>query len=164
MFRIEAIDLEFSNGSRRQFERLAGSTHGAVAIVAMPDDETVLLIREYAAGTGNYELGLPKGLIENSEDILDAANRELKEETGYGARSLEQISTLTVSPAYFGHRTRIVLATGLYPDKIEGDEPEPLEVIPWRLDKLDELLERDDFTEARSVAALFMVRNRLGHD
>ena len=97
LFRIEALDLEFANGSRRQFERLAASTHGAVAIVAMPDAETVLLIREYAAGTGNYELGLPKGLIENNEDILEAANRELMEETGFGARSLELLNTLTVS-------------------------------------------------------------------
>jgi ADP-ribose diphosphatase len=164
LFRIEALDLEFANGTRRQFERLAASTHGAVAIVAMPDKDTVLLIREYAAGTGSYELGLPKGLIENSEDILAAANRELMEETGFGARSLELISTLTVSPAYFGHRTRIVLATDLYPNKIEGDEPEPLEVIPWRLDELDDLLARDDFTEARSVAALLMARDRLRHD
>jgi ADP-ribose diphosphatase len=54
-----------------------------------------------------------------------------------------------------------VLARDLYPDPLPGDEPEPIEVVPWSLDRVDELLGRDDFTEARSIVALYRVRDRL---
>ncbi len=55
----------------------------------------------------------------------------------------------------------MVLAEDLYPEKLEGDEPEELEVVPWRLDQLYELVQREDVTEGRSIAALFMAREHL---
>ena len=53
------------------------------------------------------------------------------------------------------------MAKDLYPESLPGDEPEPLEVIKWPLDKVDELLKRDDFQEARSISALLWVINNL---
>jgi ADP-ribose diphosphatase len=57
--RVEEVDLAFSNGARRTFERLTASGMGAVFIVPMQDRDTVLLVREYGAGVGRYELGVP---------------------------------------------------------------------------------------------------------
>lgn len=162
-FRIESLHLEFSNGERRLFERL-GRGHcggGAVLIVPLLDDETVLLVREYAAGLHRYELGLPKGRIESGEEVLFSANRELKEEVGYGANTLHHLTTLSIAPSYLEHTTEIVIAEDLYAEKLPGDEPEELEVIPWRLDKLDELLAGGECSEARSIAALFLARQYI---
>jgi len=156
LFQIEELDLRFSNGEQRTFERLASRGPGAVLIVPMLDHQTVLLIREYAAGLDRYELSLPKGLIDPGENAEQAANRELMEEVGYAARQLTPITTLSLAPGYLAHQTRIILAQDLYPQRREGDEPEPLQVVPWSLSKLPELLQRDDFSEARSVAALFL--------
>src|SRR5690606_6879560 len=77
-YRMERLDLEFSNGERRLYERLHGRGHGAVAVVPMLDAETVLLVREYAAGVHRYELGLVKGRIDAGETPEQAADRELK--------------------------------------------------------------------------------------
>jgi ADP-ribose diphosphatase len=52
---------------------------------------------------------------------------------------------------------QLVIAKDLYPEKLQGDEPEPLEVIPWSLDNLEELLVHPEFYEARSIAALLLV-------
>jgi ADP-ribose diphosphatase len=161
VFQIQQLDLQFSNGVTVQFERLVGSPWGAVLVVPMLDAHTVLLIREYAAGVDRYELGLPKGRIENGEDPLQAANREITEEIGYGARNLRQVSSLSLAPAYADHTTHVVLATELYEHRVAGDEPEEIEVVPWSIRRLDELLRRDDFTEARSIAALFIVREQV---
>jgi ADP-ribose diphosphatase len=161
LFQVEQLDLEFSNGAVVQYERLVGSKRGAVLIVPMLDDETVLLIREYAAGLHRYELGLPKGKIEGDEGILEAANREIQEEVGYASRKLEHINSITLAPGYLSHTTHIVLARDLYEARAEGDEPEEIEVLPWSLRDLDKLLLRDDFSEARSIAALYMVREGL---
>ncbi|MEA3411858.1 MAG: ADP compounds hydrolase NudE [Pseudomonadota bacterium] len=160
-FRVEELDLEFSNGTRARYERLKGGRRGAVLVVPLLDRETVLLIREYAAGTDRYEVGFPKGRIEDGEEVLEAANREIMEETGYGAKHLEQLATFSVAPGYIGSMTHVVLAGDLYEKRLPGDEPEEIEVIPWRVDRIDELLRRDDFSEARSIAALYMTRDHL---
>lgn len=161
VFRVEEIDLEFSNGERRRYERLLGSEGGAVLVVPVADAGTILLIREYAAGMDRYELAFPKGRVEAGEGPLAAAAREIREEIGYGAGRLEHLQSVTLAPGYLRHTTHIVLARDLYPDPLPGDEPEPIEVVPWSLDRFDELLGREDFTEARSIAALYRVRDRL---
>ncbi len=161
LFRIEQIDLRFSNGTEVRYERLHGSRGGAVLVVPLLDEETVLLVREYAAGVHRYELGLPKGRVEAGEALLDAANRELMEEVGFGARHLEHLHTLTLAPAYFGHHTELVVASDLYEKRLQGDEPEAIEVVPWKLAELDRLLASGECSEARSIAALFMVRERM---
>lgn len=163
LFHVQQVDLRFSNGVETRYERLVGSRRGAVLIVPLLDDDTVLLIREYAAGTDRYELALPKGRIENDEDLLGAADRELKEEVGYGARRLTHLNSMSLAPGYLGHFTHAVLARDLYPDRREGDEPEEIEVVPWRMSRLNELITRPDFTEARSIAALFLTREHLNY-
>ena len=161
-YRMERMDLEFSNGERRQYHRLHGRGHGAVYVVPMLDDETVLLVREYAAGMHRYELGLVSGRIDAGEDALHAANRELQEEAGYAARSLHDLRMLSLSPRYMSHQAHVVVASDLHPSRLPGDEPEELEPVPWKLDALHELVLREDFSEGRSVAGIFIVREVLG--
>jgi ADP-ribose diphosphatase len=159
--RREVLDLEFSNGERRRYQRLVSGGHGSVIIAAVPEPGTVLLIREYAAGTHRYELGLPKGRMDAGETVEQAANRELKEEVGMGARKLTPVRAITLAPTYMSHQIQLVLAEDLYPERLPGDEPEELEVIPWRLDRLHELMLREECSEGRSLAALFIVRELL---
>ena len=161
IFNIEQIDLEFTNGATRKYQRILGSDQGAVLVVPMLDSDTMLLIREYAAGMHRYELCFPKGHIEEGEDRLTAANREIQEEIGYAARDLHDIASVTVAPGYLYHTTHIVLARDLYPQRLDGDEPEPIEVVPWKLSEFDQLMAQDDFTEARSIAAFYIIRDWL---
>ncbi len=163
LFRVEEVDLEFANGARRTFERVPGGVD-SVMIVPMLDAETLLLVREYGAGSERYELGLPKGVVQRDEDPLAAANREIQEEIGYGARDLRIIKRVSLVPGYIEHHSLIVLARDLYASRLEGDEPEPLEVVPWQVTALDELLAREDFNEARAVAALLVALRMLERD
>ena len=159
--RAEQIDLEFSNGERRTHERLRSSGLGAAMMVPMRDDDTVLLVREYATGIGGYELGLPKGRLDRDETVEQGANRELKEEIGYGAHDLHILTTLAVSPTYMSAMTHVVLARNLYPERLQGDEPEELEVVPWKLSELHTLLLEPEVSDGRSIAALFIAREYL---
>jgi len=160
-FKVEKLDLEFSNGEKRTYERLRSHGLGAVIVVAMIDDDNVLLINEYAAGLHHYELGLVKGRLEAGETVLEGAERELKEEAGYGAHNLLELTELSLAPGYMTHITHVVLARDLYPEKLQGDEPEELEIKPWPLADLHTLVQRPDCTEGRSIAALYIARDYL---
>lgn len=161
LFTIEELQLHFSNGAERSFERIRSHGHGAVLIIALTASESLLLVREYAAGIDSYELGFPKGLIEQGESMFDAANRELREETGFAAKRFDWLKTLSLAPAYFGARLELIVARDLYPSPLYGDEPEPPEVVEWPLAAYNELLVRPDFSEARSIAALLLVKQWL---
>jgi ADP-ribose diphosphatase len=164
LFRVEQLDLEFSNGERRRYERLKSKGLGAVIVVALQDPDTVLLVREYAAGLHHYEIGLVKGRLEEGESILEAAQRELREEAGVAARELLELTALSLAPGYMSHVTHVVLARDLYRSPLEGDEPEPLDVVAWPLSDLRELTLREDCTEGRSIAALYIARDFLARE
>ena len=163
LFRVEQVQLRFSNGAERTYERLVGKGvgYGAVMVVAMLDAEHAVLIEEYCGGTDDYQLSLPKGLIEPGEDVLVAANRELKEEAGFGAHELEYITELSLSPGYMSQKIQVVLARDLYAQSLPGDEPEPLRVDRVDLGELSALVEHPQFSEGRALAALYLVRDLL---
>ena len=164
LFEVEQVDLRFANGREVTFEKLVSRGFGAVLVVPVTNRGTVLLVREYAAGVDRYDLSLPKGRVEPGEALLEAANRELMEEVGVAARRLEHITSLTLAPGYLGHVTDVVLARDLHPGTLPGDEPEPPEVIEWSLDELPQLLAREDCGEARTLAALYIVRDLLNDE
>lgn len=157
IFQIQEMDIRFSNGREGKFEKITGRMPGAVMIVPMLDDETFLLIREYAAAANQYTLGFPKGAMDQGEAVLESANRELMEEVGYGASELIHLKQWSLSPAYFNARMDIVLAKNLYPSRLEGDELEPIEVVPWKMHDIDALLVHPEFHESRSVAAVLLL-------
>jgi len=83
---------------------------------------------------------------------------KLKEEIGYGANKFTFLKTITLAPGYQSNTTHIVLAEDLYEEMAEGDEPEPLEIVSHKLSNLEKLTYDEDLTEARSILALYMVR------
>ncbi len=161
LFKVEQLELRFSNGVERTYERLASAGYGAVVVVPILDDAAVVLVREYAAGIEDYQWGLPKGAIDPGEQNVAAANRELQEEAGYGARQLSFIKSIHLSPSYMSRTIDIVLAQDLYPASLPGDEPEPLEVMTWPLADLGELVARGDVSDSLSIAALYLARDLL---
>ncbi len=164
LFTVEALHLQFSNGEQRQYERIRGGGRGAVMIVPITAENELLLVREYCAGTHNYQLGFPKGLIDPGETPIEAGNRELKEEVGFGAKHFCDLKTLSLAPSYFNAKMHIIVAKELYPEQLAGDEPEPLVTVKWPLDQWQSLLTQSDFTEARSVAALLLLQQYLAQE
>ena len=161
LFSIEALELRFSNGEERTYERMRPSGRHAVMIVPVTEQGDLLLVREYAAGTERYELGFPKGLIDPGESAIEAANRELKEEIGFGAEQLVPLKEVVLAPSYFSSKMTLFIGQNLYAEQLVGDEPEPLEVVRWPLAQAEDLLTHLDFSEARSITALMLALRYL---
>jgi len=158
LFTVESLELRFSNGIERTYERLVPGGSGAVMMVPINEKGEVLLIREYGAGLGEYNLTLPKGAVDLGETIEQAANRELQEEIHFGSKELHYLKNLSLSPSYIKGGIDVLIALDLYKASLPGDEPEPLEVVPWPLADIDRLVQRADVTEGRAIAALYMAK------
>ena len=157
-FTVERLDLRFSNGVERKYERLPKIGNEAVIIVAINDEAEIMLVKEYCAGFHEVRLSLPKGSCETGEPLEEATCRELAEEIGFSAQSVEFVKELSLAPSHMGFTINVMFAKDLYPEELEGDEPEPLELVRWPLADLDGLISSDEFSEARAIAALTLCK------
>lgn len=160
IFEIQAVDLRFSNGEQRTYERLRPQRRSSVMVLPIYHDQ-LILVKEYAVGPERYELTFPKGIIDQGEQPIESANRELQEEIGFGAKNLEPLRTLYIAPSHMYGLMHVFVAQDLYPSQLQGDEPEPLEIVYYPLAKIDELLADPHFSEARNLSALFLLKRYL---
>lgn len=158
VFEIQQLDLRFANGVERVYERLTPARRPAVMILPIYDNH-LLMIREYSAGTERYELTLPKGLIDKGETPEQSANRELQEEIGFAANQLFPLRMLYTSPGHMYSPMHVFVAEQLYPSKLEGDEPEPLETVAIPLYQIDDLIALPEFGDARILTSLFFFKD-----
>jgi len=161
LFQIEELALEFANGVQRTYERLPARGRQAIIVVALDGDNNLQLIKEYAAGMHRYQLTLPKGTSEPGESLEQAANRELREEIGLGARQLTYLRELNLAPGHMGFTIHVILAQDLYTAPLQGDEPEELQLVPWPLAAVEQLYDCTEFDEARALAALHLAVRRI---
>jgi ADP-ribose diphosphatase len=160
-FAIEQVRVRFGNGEERIYERLREWKDKSVIVIALQEDGKMLLIREYACGIDRPTLALPKGMVNAGESELEAANRELMEEVGFGAKELVKLGEITLAPGHLCHKITVVFATRLYKRKLPGDEPERLEVVRLDLCQAEDHVVSGEIDEARTIAAIFMARNYL---
>ncbi|MEK6720384.1 MAG: NUDIX hydrolase [Chloroflexota bacterium] len=138
---------------------------GAVAILAIDDEERVLLVRQFRLAAGGPLLEIPAGGLDVGADGLThedpgaAARRELEEETGSRARTWRRLGSFWTAPGFATELMHLYLATGLEAVLADGrfapDEDERLELVrlPWR--EAVELAERGAICDAKSIVGLF---------
>ncbi|WP_386694914.1 ADP compounds hydrolase NudE [Lonepinella sp. MS14435] len=160
LFTIQSVELKFSNGIHRTYERFKSSGRAAVMVLPI-EGEDLLMVREYAVGTERYELGFCKGGMEQGETPEQCANRELQEELGLAANQFVHLRTVNSNPTFMNNPMHILLAQNFYPSKLVGDEPEPLEIVRFPLVKLDELINNSEFSESRNLVAVYVLRDYL---
>lgn len=160
IFEVQAVDLRFSNGEERTYERLTPQRRSSVMIIPIYNDQ-LIFIKEYAVGSERYELTFPKGLVDHGEQPIESANRELQEEIGFGAKNLQPLRSLYSGPSHMYGLLHLFIAQDLYPAKLTGDEPEPLEIIYYPLADIDKLLADPNFSESRNLSALFLLKEFL---
>lgn len=160
IFQIQSIDLRFSNGVERTYERLTPARRPAVMVLPIDGDD-LIMIHEYSVGTERYELTCVKGLIDVGEEPIEAANRELQEEIGFKAGQLTLMRELYTSPSHMYSPMYVFFARDLTPSVLVGDEPEPLQQVRVPLNRLNDLIDNPEFGDARVLAALMLLQKQL---
>lgn len=135
---------------------------GAVAIVPLTDDGRVICVRQYRYAIGRFTLEIPAGKLEGKDpDPLEAARRELREETGYTAGRMIPIGDFLSSPAILTENIRLFLARDLIPGPTEFDEDEFLEILEIPLPELVDRILAGEIADAKTMAAVLKVNEML---
>jgi ADP-ribose diphosphatase len=134
-------------------------TPDAVAIVALDAEGRVVFVRQRRVAIGGDLLELPAGLIDEGEEPLASAQRELREETGLHGGSWRELASFWTSPGFVNERVTVFVADGVAEGEPEPDEGEKLEVVRWtRSDVEARLTELDDATTL--IGLLLYLRER----
>ncbi len=132
-----------------------------VNVVALTEARRVVLIRQYRAGSQTITLEIPGGTVDEKETPLDAARRELAEETGYAADTWELIGRVEPNPAFQTNRTYTYLAGNARPTQPQRlDDTELIEVDERELGEVPSLIGEGTITHALVVCAFFHLANR----
>jgi ADP-ribose pyrophosphatase len=149
--RVDTVELPSGGPTKREIVE-----HGAcTAIVALDSRENVLLVRQYRKAVEKMLLEIPAGGIEDGEDPLEGARREL-EETGFSAERWEKLNYFYTSPGFCTEAMHLYLATGLRSVERDADDDEDIEVVRVPLGKTLELIASGEICDAKSIAGLLM--------
>jgi ADP-ribose pyrophosphatase len=130
---------------------------GAVAIVALLDDDGVLLERQYRYPQGREFIEIPAGKVDPGEPHLATAKRELLEETGYAAAEWRRLFVMHTAIAYTNEAIEVYLARGLTPGERKLDAGEFLEVFSVPFEEAIAMIRDGAISDAKTVSALLWV-------
>ena len=135
---------------------------GASAVVAVDEEENVILVRQFRAPIGRVLTEIPAGKLDfKGEDRLLAAQRELREETGMLAANWVHLTDMVSAPGFCDEVISLYLATGLTAGEDEPDEDEFLNVIKVPLRDLLAMAQRGEITDSKTLIGLLLAEKHL---
>jgi ADP-ribose pyrophosphatase len=146
---------------RRDVVRHSGS------IVVLAVDESsgsprVLLEKQYRHAAGRFLLELPAGRIDEGENELKAAKRELLEETGYSARSWKRVLRFWASPGFVAETMSVYLARGLRPGAAQPEDDEVIELQLVPIQKAVSMVLKGTIQDAKTIAGVLWLDRQMG--
>ncbi len=136
--------------------------NGGVCVVALTEQEEVLMVEQFRYPYGKTLLEIPAGKRDGDEDTLLCGQRELKEETGVTAKNWRFLGELYPSPAYCDEVVYTYLATDLSYGETNPDEDEFLTLHKIPLDTLVQMVLRGEIKDAKTQTALLKVAMERG--
>ncbi|MEW6031245.1 MAG: NUDIX hydrolase [Chloroflexota bacterium] len=158
-FAIRRDWLKAPDGRETKFDIIEHG--GSVVLIPVDADGNLLFVRQYRHAAAKDLLELPAGTLDEGEDPLVCAAREMREETGFAAGKLEKIGEFFLAPGYSTEFMIVYLATDLRHDPLEADADEFLSVEKIPLAEAVQMAERGEVPDAKSLAALLLARKHL---
>jgi ADP-ribose pyrophosphatase len=160
-FRVERLRERDGDGQVR--EREVVRHPGAVAILPVVDAQHICLIRNWRVAVEETLIEIPAGTLEPGEDPAECARRELLEETGYRAGSVERVQEFFLSPGILDERMHLYIATDLTLGDAAREPGERIEnwIVTW--DEAIDLAMRGEIRDAKTLAGIFLCHPRFAN-
>ncbi|MDR0519619.1 MAG: NUDIX hydrolase [Clostridiales Family XIII bacterium] len=134
---------------------------GGIVIIGITDDGMIPMVRQYRKAAESAVLEIPAGKLEAGEDPLEAAGRELKEETGYTAERVRYLMGGYSSIGYSTEMLRFYLAEGLTAGETNFDDGEAIDVEEYTADELFSMVMGGDIIDQKTMVAVFLARELM---
>jgi len=157
---LEHWTIEKPDGKRGVYEVLLHP--GASACIPVDEDGNVYLVRQDRIAIGRDTIEIPAGKLEPGEDPLEAAKRELGEETGLSAENWTHLVSQYPAAAYDQEIVHIYLATGLHKGSAHPDEDEWVSVEKQPLEDLFRRVMAGEIQDSKTVTAILMAHELCG--
>jgi len=145
-----------------EFERDFVDHPGAVAVVPILDDGSIVLVSQFRTPLGRETLEIPAGVMDKAgESAVDAAARELAEETGYVSDELTRLGIVHTAPGWANEQIELFVARGLRAErrKADGIEEQFMKTVVLSDRQYDELVVSGGVTDAKTLLGVLMVRS-----
>lgn len=159
MIRASSLHVEGPDGE--VFDRDFVHHPGAVAVLPLLDDGSIVLVRQFRSALGRPTLELPAGVRDkDGEDAAGAAGRELAEETGYVADTLDELVTIHTAPGFSNEAVTIFVARGLtmHETDFDGIEEQHMSTVTLSREDVAQLTAAGELTDAKTLLAVHMTR------
>ena len=134
---------------------------GAVTAVPLMDSERIVMVRQFRQAAGETLLEIPAGLLEDGEDPVRCAERELREEIGYHPNKLTLMFKSYLAPGYSSEMLPTYLAKDLVESSEKSDDDEFLEVVEVRMSDAVELIHSGEIKDAKTICGVMMAQQIL---
>jgi ADP-ribose pyrophosphatase len=131
--------------------------------VGVLDDGRLLMVRQYRNALDRYTLEIPAGGLNKDEPTIDAAARELEEETGYKCGKIEKLITVRTTVAFCNEKIDIYLATDLVKTKQHLDDDEYVNVEIYTLDELVKMIYDFKIEDSKTISAIMAYKCLISH-
>ena len=149
---VRVDQIELANGNTATFEIVEHNE--GVCIVAQPEPDSIVLVRQYRPATGRTLLEVPAGKLETGEDPALCAQRELAEETGYRCVGVTRKWSFYPAPGFCSEFLHLYVARGLEPGKPHPERDEEIAVEITRVTDAWAMIERGEIIDAKTQIAL----------
>ena len=154
----DKIELPNGNDAVREYIK----HQGAVCVVPVTDEMEVVAVKQYRYPIGRVTIEIPAGKLDAGEDILDAAKRELSEETGVESADIEYIGGLYPSVAYTDEIIHMYVAKNLVYGEAHTDDDEFLNVVKIPLKEFVQMVMDGQIQDSKTMAAILKVARMYG--
>lgn len=155
------VTLETIREGEHTYKREIVNHNGSAVIVAVFDDKTVALVKQYRHPARKYLYEVVAGTLNKDEDPFAGAARELEEETGHVADKIERLCEFYVSPGFLSEKMFVYLATGLRETQQNLDEDEFIEISRVTFSEALEMIERGEIEDAKTIAGILLAMRKL---
>ena len=145
-------DVEVSDGHKSFREVVIHS--GGVVIIALKNEDTILLVKQYRYPLKQVNLELPAGKLEMGEDPDEACKRELEEETGYRAKNWKSLGYINTTPGICTEKLYLYFASGLEFVGEHPDEGEIIKCFEYKLKDVFEMIKSGEINDAKTICAI----------
>lgn len=151
--------IQIPNGNIAKWDFI--KHNGAAAVVPVNEEGKLIMVRQYRNALDRYTLEIPAGGLNGADEpTMNAAARELTEETGYRAQKLELLLSIRTTVAFCNEKIDIYLATGLTPGRQHLDEDEYVEVKAYELEELIGMVLSGEIQDSKTVAAILAYKDK----